>query len=166
MLVSTPALEDPNFTETVVLLVHHSEEGSLGLFVNRPTWIDGSEAFPDLESLDEQMRTLYFGGPVQMTQLLILARSAESAEGMSTILDGVQLTADPTLVAEMLQPAGAELRVFAGHTAWAAGQLEAEIGEGYWRVVDGSAALVFSENPQDLWSLTSRLYESGLTAGR
>lgn len=164
ILVATPALADPNFSETVVLLVHHGEDGSLGVFLNRPTWVDGADPFPDLAVLEEQTRTLFLGGPVQMTQLLILTSSARTTEGLSPLLDGVQLTTDIALVTDTLRGSADSLRLFAGHTAWATGQLEAEIDDGYWRVVDGSAALIFSDDPANLWERARGLAESGVTA--
>jgi putative transcriptional regulator len=165
LLVATPALEDPSFSASVILLLHHSDEGSLGVFIDRPTWVDAGEAFPEREGLGQYHGALYHGGPVSPTQLLILARNApDPAVDSTRILAGVHLVADLTV----LSASGAadrrdDMRVYAGHSAWGPGQLEEEIASGGWRVVGGDADLVFSAEPLELWRALSGFSASELT---
>lgn len=154
LLVATPALDDPNFTESVLLLIEHSEEGSLAIFINRPTWIDAFETFPELPPLANYAGTLFLGGPLAPTQLVVLLRSAPGPEIESlSVFGDVHLTADLAVLDEApFAGAGDEtVRVFAGHAAWAPGQLEEEIDDGAWRVVQAGAELVFDSDPLGLW---------------
>jgi putative transcriptional regulator len=159
LLLATPALTDQSFTSTVILVVHNSEEGSFGLFLNRPTWVDGAAGFAELESLDEATRTLDFGGPVAMTQLLALVGGPAPGDGATRILDGVFLTADIAAAA-----GSADIRIFAGHAVWGPDQLEQEVDDGFWRVVEGSAELIFDVSPEALLERVVELAASGMTA--
>ncbi|MGH7258994.1 MAG: YqgE/AlgH family protein, partial [Nitrospiraceae bacterium] len=64
-LIAAPALRDPNFRQTVVLLCEHGPEGALGVVVNRPTAMSISEALPQVPVLEGQRHVLFAGGPVQ-----------------------------------------------------------------------------------------------------
>jgi putative transcriptional regulator len=167
LLVATPELEDPNFTESVLLIVHHDEDGTLGVFINRPTWVDPGKAFPESEPLQHYPDSLYLGGPIAPTQLLILARSTADLSVESTpVLGDVRLAADLALIDdEQFAGAGDEtLRIYAGHAAWEPGQLDAEIGSGSWHVVTGRSDLVFSRRPLELWSELQTAPENELSA--
>ena len=95
LLVATPKLSDLNFAEAVILIVHHGDDGTLGVFINRPTWVDPIEAFPTRDALVEYSGSLYLGGPVAPTQLLILSRPRDdSAPDGTPILDDVRLNTD------------------------------------------------------------------------
>src|SRR5436190_1583986 len=73
LLIAGPTLLDPNFWRTVVLVVEHTEEGALGLVLNRPSETSVGEAVPQLEQLVDAADRLYIGGPVQPSSVLVLA---------------------------------------------------------------------------------------------
>ena len=164
LLVATSDVNDPNFVGTVVLLIHHGDDGSLGLFLNRPTWVDGGDAFAELAPFDVATRTLFLGGPIAMTQLIALTARPGSSEGTTAVLDGLYVTADIASL-EALGP-DVDKRIYAGHAAWSPDQLQQEIDDHLWLVVDGSPDLVFRTRPEALAERAAALAASGLTAAR
>ncbi|HEX6999544.1 MAG TPA: YqgE/AlgH family protein [Gammaproteobacteria bacterium] len=155
LLVATPALEDANFAESVVLVLRHDQGGTIGLVVNRVTSLAPAEVFPELaESLGGYDGRLFRGGPVAPTQLLLLVQGLGAAVvGGPAIVDNVYVTANPEELPELvaLSEGDQGLRLYAGHAEWGAGQLAAEVQAGAWRVIDGSADLVFHPEPGRLW---------------
>ena len=93
-LVAAPALRDPNFRQTVVLLCEHSSDGALGVVVNRPTAMSISEALPQVPILEGQRHVLFAGGPVQTNQVMLLYRLTQVPENSHPVFDGVCLGGD------------------------------------------------------------------------
>jgi putative transcriptional regulator len=153
LLVATPRLNDPNFRRSVVLVLDHSEDGALGIVVNRPLDVDVSAVLPSWQPYATAPGRLFQGGPVQLDSALGMAAvPGEDAEpaGVRRIIGSlglVDLDASPQAVARGV----AGLRIFAGYSGWSAGQLEAEIKDGAWYVVDAEARDPFSDSPQTLW---------------
>ena len=154
LLVAGPSLADPNFSRSVVLVLQHGDSGTIGVVLNRVTSIVPATVFPELEpALGAYTGTLYRGGPVGPTRLVFLVRglAAATVDGPE-IVDKVFLSGDPEALGEITRLAGGpdELRMFAGHAEWTAGQLEGEVRNGAWQVVAGTADLVFAD-PRKLW---------------
>lgn len=152
-LVATPALRDPNFRQTVVLLCEHGAEGALGVVVNRPTAMSISEALPQMPVLEGQQHLLYSGGPVQPNHVLILYRVMQEPTGSHHVFDGVYLGGDMNALERVLvTPSGSEtFRAFMGYSGWGPGQLENEMKTGAWITLPADPAVVFSKNPADVW---------------
>lgn len=156
LLVATPALEDPNFRRTVVLLVDHSDEGALGVVLNRPLGVDLLDVLPGWYDVAATPRTVFSGGPVSRESALCLGhvRVGVATDGRAVrIADDsplglVDLDADPSLVATVV----GEVRVFAGYAGWGAGQLDTEIGDGAWIVVQAEPGDAFCGEAEDLWA--------------
>lgn len=158
LLVATPALGDPNFARAVVLLLDHDEEGSLGVVLNHPTPVEVGDVLPTWQGYTEVPGVVFRGGPVALDSALGLGQvaadgsdpEAEEPMGWRRVtgpLGLVDLDAPPELlVAEM-----AGVRIFAGYAGWGAGQLEEEVGEGAWFVVDQMPGDIFSAEPESLW---------------
>ena len=167
LLVATGALTDPNFSESVALLIRHNDNGTVGVIVNRPTWVEPGQVSPEFADIHGDSGRVFFGGPVAPTRLVVLVSEPLPDEIESLrVLDGVHVSssADFLLDGDMGIDDESYLRMYAGHAAWAPGQLAAEIAEGAWNVVPGSSDLVFSREPLELWSdLDSP--SSGLIAG-
>ncbi len=148
LLVSSPALVDPNFRKTVVLIAHHDEDGAMGLVLSRPSEVPAVAAVPILEGMPGAGDPVYVGGPVQPEAFMVLAE-----------FDDVEQAAAPILGRLGFMPADAEpeelaivrLRLFAGYSGWAGGQLEAELAEDSWVVVDAEADDAFADDPDELW---------------
>ncbi len=154
LLVARGMLTDPNFSESVVLLIRHNDNGTVGVIINRPTWVEPGQVSPELAEVHGDSGRVFFGGPVAPTRLVVLVSEPlpDDIEDLR-VLDGVYVssTADFLLDGEMNIGDESYLRMYAGHAAWAPGQLAAEIAEGAWNVVPGRSEHVFSREPLELW---------------
>lgn len=152
-LYAAPGMGDPRFAETVVLLIHHGSEGSMGLVVNRPTKVPLREALQGVEEAKRSELPLHWGGPVQPEAILALVRSASPGPGAQTVLTGVHMTGDLDDVRAALrgQDPGGRLRVYSGYAGWSAGQLPAEVRLGTWVMDRAEASSVFAPEPSRLW---------------
>src|SRR4249919_3005889 len=88
-LVASPSLKDPNFRQTVVLVLEHGPEGTLGVILNRATELLLSEALPDVRALNGTTHRLFAGGPVQPNIMLLLSRLREPQTDMRPVFDSV-----------------------------------------------------------------------------
>jgi len=153
LLVATPLLEHPTFRRAVILLLDHDEAGALGVVVNRPSAIDVEAVLPHWQRLATVPGRLFAGGPVQQDSALGLVTvpgDGREPPGVRRIIGSlglVDLDAEPDSVAEGV----GGLRIFAGYAGWGSGQLEGEIMEGSWYVVDAEARDAFSDDPEGLW---------------
>ena len=155
LLVATPALVDANFARTVVLVAEHSEEGAMGLVLNRPAELVASEAVPEIRELLEPDEPLHVGGPVQSSAIVVLAEFEDAGEAAVLVFDDVGFIpaeADPLLLTGSTRRA----RAFAGFAGWGEGQLESEIEEGSWILEPARLEDVFTDDPDGLWSTVLR----------
>lgn len=165
LLVATPALRDPNFERTVVLLVAHEAGGALGVVLNRPTEVPVSDVLGGWGALAGQPSVLFEGGPVQPESAICLARVRTGASGLagfhrvSGLVGTVDLSSNPEKLTDQIDG----LRVFAGYSGWSAGQLEEELSSGSWFVFDALPGDAFMSRPDDLWPMVLRR-QGGMTA--
>jgi putative transcriptional regulator len=151
MLVAAPTLTDPNFSRTVVLMLEHSEQGALGVVLNRPSGLSVVEILADWAELASAPSQVFHGGPVSPESALALVRTDRvDVIGVRQLPHEVGII-DLDTPAELVADAVTDLRVFAGYAGWGDGQLEGEIDEGAWFVVDTLPEDVFTADPQDLW---------------
>ncbi|GMR23484.1 MAG: hypothetical protein BMS9Abin37_1917 [Acidobacteriota bacterium] len=155
-LVSKSEIEGGPFYQSVVLLLAHSDKGTLGLIVNRMTGIPLSAALPGLGR--ETSHELYFGGPVELSGLLYLFRSGKPTEQADHVMGNVYYSGDRELLEELMDADKKtdELHLFIGHSGWAPGQLEAELVRGSWDVVRADAFTVFGKDPATMWDELSK----------
>jgi len=153
LLLATPVLLDPNFADTVVLMLDVNDEGALGVVINRPTGLAVSEVLADWGDVVAEPEVLFQGGPVETEGALAVAlrRSTDGeAVGFRPVAGPLGLLDLDTPV-ELVSGALAGLRIFAGYAGWGSGQLEREIAEGHWYVVPGRGDDVFRSDSRDLW---------------
>lgn len=148
LLVSSPSLIDPNFRKTVVLVAHHDDEGAMGLVLSRPSDIAAAEAVPLLEGLPGAEGPVFVGGPVQPESFMVLAEFEDVEEAAAPIMDGLGFMPADTEPDDLSIK---RLRLFAGYSGWSAGQLEAELEEPSWIVVDAETDDAFADDPDELW---------------
>ena len=151
LLVASTTLEDPNFARTVVLIGLHSEDGALGLVLNRPSTSTVSSAVPQLEELVCTDERVFVGGPVQSSSIVMLAEFIDPAAAGLLVLGRIGLPA-PDASLEQLAAATTRRRVYAGYAGWGEGQLDAELENEDWIAQDALPDDVFSEEPERLWS--------------
>jgi putative transcriptional regulator len=161
LLVASPALPDPNFDRTVVLLLAHGEEGAVGVVLNRPSGMGVGDPLPRWERLAADPAVVFVGGPVAPGGAICLARApAPAPEGAESVgwtpllgdLGTLDLESDP----DDLGPDVQAVRVFAGYAGWGAGQLEREISVGAWFVLPAMTGDAMSDDPQGLWKRVLR----------
>jgi putative transcriptional regulator len=152
-LVAKPDMQDPRFQRTVVLLLAHSDKGTLGVIINRPTEILLSRVLPDLQVPAADEHALFFGGPVGMDMLIFLMRSNAPPKHGSHVMTDVYYSADRETLEELLkkQKDKHELRMYLGHSGWAPGQLAAEIARGDWLLARASSVTVFQKDLHTIW---------------
>jgi putative transcriptional regulator len=148
LLVSSPALVDPNFRRTVVLVTHHDDEGAAGLVLSRPSELEIASAVPELTDLPCVDDVIYIGGPVQPEAVVVLVEFEPSEEGAETIIGGVGFL-PPERSSEEL--ALRRARVFAGYSGWGPSQLESELEEEAWIVVTAEPDDAFATDADALW---------------
>ena len=152
------ALADPNFDRTVVLLLDHDEEGTLGVVLNKPTAVGVGDVLAAWAELAGAPPVVFQGGPVSLDSALGLAvvpgepRGKDSADPLGWrrvhgAIGLVDLEAPPELLAAEL----GSLRIFAGYAGWRPGQLEEELVEGAWYVVESEPGDISSPDPARLW---------------
>jgi putative transcriptional regulator len=156
LLLAAPALKDPNFDRTVVLIAEHSDDGAMGLVLNRPSEAAVSEAVPDLAWLAEPGSIVHVGGPVAPNGVIVLAEWEDPAQAAVLISDDLGFVPGDAEDTEALAAVVRRARVYAGHAGWGAGQLEEEIGEDAWIVEAPLREELFSGEPESLWSTVLR----------
>jgi putative AlgH/UPF0301 family transcriptional regulator len=155
LLVAMPALSDPAFAGTVIYVLDHSDTGTLGVVLGRPSQVEIRDVLPGWCDLAVDPGVFHVGGPCETDTALCLAVSpaAVAVEGsplrrVAGDVYLVDLDSDPTDLQEELNG----LRVFAGYAGWSPGQLAGEIAEGAWACVPGRSGDVLSPaSGPDLW---------------
>ncbi len=151
LLVASPLLVDPNFYKTVVFILQHDLEGAVGVVLNRPSEEAVESHLPEWARRLEDPPVVFVGGPVDPAVAIGVVRSDRPAEPTALLGVGmVDLGSDPA--------AGTPgpVRVFSGYAGWGPGQVEAELEEGAWLVLEAEPDDVFTQNPAELWSIVLR----------
>ncbi|MER6116706.1 YqgE/AlgH family protein [Streptomyces sp. A0642] len=163
LLVAAPALADPNFDRAVVLLLDHDEEGSLGVVLNRPTPVGVADILESWAELTGEPEVVFQGGPVSLDSALGVAviPGDEGPLGWRRVYGAIGLV-DLEAPPELLAAALGSLRIFAGYAGWGPGQLETELSEGAWYVVESEPGDVSSPRPERLWRAVLRRQRSEL----
>ena len=160
-LYASPAQQDPNFAESVVLLVNHGPGGSLGLIVNRPTNVPLRELLGGVSGREAGELRFHWGGPVEPRTILALVRGSWASDSAHPVLPDVHLTTDLAEVRAVLagREPGSRLRVFMGYAGWGAGQLAAEVRAGAWVLDRAEAASIFGPDVSELWQRVHRILQ-------
>jgi putative transcriptional regulator len=153
LLVATPALMDPNFADTVVLLLDVDDDGALGVVLNRPSMVPVADVLSGWGDVVVEPEVLFHGGPVSTEGALAVAllRTQDDVPvGFREVIGQLGLL-DLDTPLELLDGSLEGLRIFAGYAGWASAQLVGEIDEGSWYVVPAQAPDVFRDDPAELW---------------
>jgi putative transcriptional regulator len=158
LLVATPLLTEPSFARTVVLLLHAGgDEGALGVVLNRPSDVEIERVLPGWDVGAAPPPVVFEGGPVQPQAAICLAElrpGVSEHDGLAPLPVSVPgpryATVDLDLSPDEVMPAVSRLRVFAGYAGWSAGQLEGEVEEGAWWVLEALPDDAFRARPEAL----------------
>jgi putative transcriptional regulator len=129
LLLAGPMLKDPNFDRAVVLITEHSEEGAMGLVLNRPSETTIGEAVPDLTWIAAADELVYVGGPVAPNGVIVLAEWLDPGQAVVLVDDDLGFVPGDAEDQDALAAAIVRSRVYAGHAGWGPGQLEDELAE-------------------------------------
>ena len=152
--MASTTLNEPTFARTVVYLLEHDGGGTVGVVVNRPSHTPVGQVLPDWQDVVSEPAVIFGGGPVMPDGALCLAqlkrRHSDEGPGVRRVA-GNLATVDLDGDVDKIQDSTSRLRVFAGHSGWAPGQLSEEMESGSWYVVDGMLDDAFTADPATLW---------------
>ncbi len=160
LLVASPKLGESNFFRSVILIVQHSEDGALGLVLNRP--ID-----PTIDMVWDQVsdkpchRTdahLHRGGPCD-GPLMVLHDAADVDAAQVEVVKGVYFTTEKDAIEQLVSDdaaASSSAKFFLGYAGWSGGQLEGELAESAWITAPGKAEHIFAADPEAQWEAVRR----------
>lgn len=151
-LVASHDLRGGGFAKSVILIIQHDADGTMGLIVNQPTNTNPAELLSDIAGLENYNGKLFVGGPVAAWGIIMLLHSEQTPTNAKHIFSNVYTSGDRELLGRLVRSDTiGEVRLYAGHAGWSPGQLDAEIKRGSWHVVPASTKSVFSTRPQELW---------------
>ena len=161
LLIAMPGMADPNFSSTVTLICEHSDQGALGIVINRPLvlqlgglfeQLDVTDAHPDI-SLDPVL----MGGPISQERGFVLHDSERSFENSITVSGEIHLTLSRDVIDALASGSGPKKSLVAlGYAGWEAGQLEYEMLANSWINVPASPDIVFDIPFEDRWTSAAR----------
>ncbi|HML15420.1 MAG TPA: YqgE/AlgH family protein [Bryobacteraceae bacterium] len=153
LLVASRDLADPNFAQTVVLLIHDDAEGVLGLILNRRTEVPLSRAVEGLSAAKGRADPVYLGGPVEISAVFALLNSRVKVNGAENVFGSVYLILSKISLERTIsaQPDASNFHVYLGYAGWTHDQLKREVELGAWFIFPADAGTVFDANPDTLW---------------
>lgn len=155
ILIAREQVDDPFFRHSVVVMLPETESQMVvGLIINKPTRLTLGKLFPDSPQLKSRTDRAYFGGPVDVSTPSVAFRSDKEPDNAVRLYGDVFLTFDADQISSALQTPkpGAGPRVFLGRAQWAPGQLDNEIRMGGWYRIEAEGEVLFSPDPDNLWS--------------
>lgn len=157
-LIAVPQLADSNFSQTVVLLLEHHDEGSMGVIINRPTDLPLDEFCASQEMTLQGGGTdaVYSGGPVQPDRAFLVHKSAHEGPETESIMGELRLSYSLESLELISASPPKNLRVYLGYAAWGPGQLASEITAGAWLLSSASDDLIFEIADDEVWEVTLR----------
>jgi len=151
ILVSQPSLTDRFFSRSVVMLAEHSSDGTFGFIVNKPARLKLSKVTGEFGDFDTD---LYLGGPVHVNSLFYVHSKGDIIKDSLMIIDGVYWGGDIKDIRKLIasgELTSNDIRFYAGYSGWEPKQLDREMKENSWIVLDGQKRFVFGSRPTALW---------------
>jgi putative transcriptional regulator len=149
-LIAGATLPDPNFARTVVLICEHTDDGALGLVLNRPGSLVIGETAAELTVLAGDDAVIDIGGPVQPDALLVLGEFDDASHAGMLVIESVGLMGDASEIDDLVDVTR-RVRVFAGYAGWGPGQLDAELARDDWFVAPAGVDDIFDPDADELW---------------
>ena len=150
-LVAGRYLNDPNFSESVVLLLGYGQQGALGVIINRPTSVPLAEVLPDSVQAQPPSGFVYIGGPVARTVMLLLLRSTHQSDDIEHVFDDVYFSGSQMVLQKKIDEQGSIFRLYSGHAGWGPGQLDNEVARGDWHIVTADTKTLFNTPSEKIW---------------
>ncbi len=161
LLAAMPGMQDPRFTRSLILMCSHSDDGAMGIIVNRAM---NDFTFPDLlDKVGIAANTpaeikLHYGGPVEPGRGFILHQSGYDAKAaVLEIAGGFQMSATLDVLEALANGTGPRPALLAlGYAGWGPRQLEGEIADNAWLTLDGLPDIVFAADTSTKWAAALR----------
>jgi len=155
-LIAMPALQDPNFSHTVTYICEHTDEGAMGIVVNRPLDLTLGDVFEQMSisggNEETKQRTVFSGGPVSAERGFVLHTTHKSWHSTLKITDEISITTSRDILEAMAEGQGPPSTLVAlGYAGWAGGQLESEIVQNSWLSGPADPAILFDLTPAERW---------------
>jgi putative transcriptional regulator len=162
LLIASRRLVDPNFARSVVLIVHHDDDGAMGLVLNRPLEVSVAEACGEsVEAAAGVERPVHQGGPCPGPLMVLFGPDEEDAVAFDAsgeeVVAGVRFTAERGDIESLMRGHEGRIKYFANYSGWGADQLESEITEGSWLLTPATAGDVFASDAAQWTKLATRL---------
>lgn len=161
-LISTPQMPDPRFAEQVILICAHSEEGAMGVAVNKPNPYFSLEEIlrsAQLEVPDSALPPVYVGGPVELESAFVLYRTGYQVDHQLAISDSIALSRESKILEDISRGCGPESYLFLlGYAGWGPGQLESELIADGWLSLPANDSIIFDIDNQEKWRTAAMLY--------
>lgn len=161
-LIAMPSMEDPNFAQSITYICEHSEDGAMGIVVNRPLGLTVAQIFDHLEiqPIDDRFtrQQVLRGGPVQMERGFVLHRDKRPWDSTLEVQDGIFLSTSKEILVAMAQNRGpADALIALGYAGWSAGQLDEEMVNNAWLSVPATEHILFDLPFEERWHAAARL---------
>ncbi len=162
LLIAMPNMDDPNFYQTVTYICEHNEYGALGIVINRPTTINLSEVFDQMEitSSHDQINLLpvLYGGPVHQERGFVIHRPFGKWRSSFETSDEISVTTSRDILEAIAEGRGpTDLIITLGYAGWGAGQLEEELQKNIWLCTPAQANILFDTPYENRWNAAAKL---------
>lgn len=158
LLLATPSLHDPNFRDSVVLLCHHDDNGSMGVLINREQSITLDTVLNDLKLGATRLDVpTYEGGPIEPFRGFVLHDNSHMYDSTLIITPELRLTTSRDVLEDIAGGAGPEhFMLVLGYAGWAGGQLEGELSRNDWIIAPSTADIIFKAPAAERWLISAR----------
>ena len=166
LLIAMPAMQDPNFHRTVTYICEHSEQGALGIVINRPLDLDLGSVFEQMSQIPSDpsvgQQPVLQGGPVHPERRVVLHQAEDTAEpqfdATLAVTDAIRVTTSQDILTAMARGQGPRRVVVAlGYAGWGPGQLEQEMAQNAWLSVPAAPRIIFDTPFGERWQQSARL---------
>ncbi len=161
-LIAMPTMEDPNFAHTITYICEHSEDGAMGIVVNRPLDLTIAQIFEhlDIAPVAERFQKQHVlrGGPVQTERGFVLHRDKRPWDSTLEVQDGIFLSTSKEILVAMAEDRGPQDALIAlGYAGWGEGQLDEEMVNNAWLSVPATEQILFDLPFEQRWHAAARL---------
>jgi putative transcriptional regulator len=164
ILISMPHLQDPNFNKSIVLICEHSNDGALGLIINKAfEKAKLKMLFNNIDNEDDDILKispkLFFGGPVFIERGILLHSNSYNSKDSIKISDQFSITSSNKILKDIHNSNSLKnYKLMLGHAGWTSGQLEKEIENGDWLMQSTSIDFVFNTNESKMWQIAAKSF--------
>ncbi|WP_078121157.1 YqgE/AlgH family protein [Thiosocius teredinicola] len=162
LLIAMPSLEDPNFSRTVTYICEHSEQGAMGIVLNRPTELRLSDVLKHMQIEggfgDAGEQIVFLGGPVEEERGFVLHTHTSPWDSTLAVNETISITTSRDILEAMARGDGPSRTLVAlGYAGWGAGQLEREMQDNAWLSGPVDQSILFELPPDQRWEAAARL---------